>query len=423
MTRLARPIEALKDRYDIVVVGSGYGGGVAASRLARAGKKVAVLERGREFVTGEFPARFPDLKGEMQLHGRKGRTGPATALYDVRLGDDMHVVVGCGLGGGSLVNAGVALRPDRRVFADEAWPGQIRQDGTLDQGYARAEAWLRPAADPEAARLAKYKALDGAGSSMGHTTIAPRVAVNFTGGTSAAGILQPACTRCGDCCGGCNVGAKNTVALTYLPDAVRHGAEVFTHMKVRDIARRADGRWSLHVERLDAAAKGETRNITLTADIVILAAGTLGSTEILLRSAAKGLPVSDRLGHRFSANGDIIAFGWGAKNAINAVGIGHPAKIEGAEIGAAVSGQIEIRDGERVLPLSTREFELLAFLVRHPRQAFSREQLLREVWGWEYGDLSTVTVTVRRLREKIEPDPASPTVLATVWGVGYRLDV
>ncbi|MBN9607059.1 MAG: response regulator transcription factor [Actinomycetales bacterium] len=86
-------------------------------------------------------------------------------------------------------------------------------------------------------------------------------------------------------------------------------------------------------------------------------------------------------------------------------------------------GAREIRDGERVLPLSTREFELLAFLVRHPRQAFSREQLLREVWGWEYGDLSTVTVTVRRLREKIEPDPASPTVLATVWGVGYRLDV
>ncbi|UFU08242.1 response regulator transcription factor [Ruania halotolerans] len=75
------------------------------------------------------------------------------------------------------------------------------------------------------------------------------------------------------------------------------------------------------------------------------------------------------------------------------------------------------------LALSTREFDLLAFLLKHPRQAFSRDALLRAVWGWDFGDLSTITVTVRRLREKIEDDPANPTTLATVWGVGYRLDV
>ena len=69
MTRLARPLASLQPHYDVVVVGSGYGGGVAASRLSRMGKRVAVLERGREFVTGEFPARFPDLRGEMQLAG------------------------------------------------------------------------------------------------------------------------------------------------------------------------------------------------------------------------------------------------------------------------------------------------------------------------------------------------------------------
>ena len=80
------------------------------------------------------------------------------------------------------------------------------------------------------------------------------------------------------------------------------------------------------------------------------------------------------------------------------------------------------RDGVE-LGLSTREFDLFAFLLKHPRQAFSREQLLRSVWHWEFGDLSTVTVTVRRLREKIEPDPAAPTILSTVWGVGYRLDL
>ncbi|TXN31054.1 response regulator transcription factor [Lacisediminihabitans profunda] len=74
------------------------------------------------------------------------------------------------------------------------------------------------------------------------------------------------------------------------------------------------------------------------------------------------------------------------------------------------------------LALTVREFDLLAFLIRHPRQVFSREELLRAVWGWEFGDLSTVTVHVRRLREKIEPDPAHPSLLATVWGVGYRFD-
>ena len=119
MAGLSRSLEHVRDRYDVIVVGSGYGGGVAASRLARAGKSVAVLERGREVLPGQFPSRFPDLKNEMQVTGKRLRTGPSSALYDVRLGDDMHVLVGCGLGGGSLINAGVALRPDARVFADE----------------------------------------------------------------------------------------------------------------------------------------------------------------------------------------------------------------------------------------------------------------------------------------------------------------
>jgi two-component system, OmpR family, response regulator ResD len=77
------------------------------------------------------------------------------------------------------------------------------------------------------------------------------------------------------------------------------------------------------------------------------------------------------------------------------------------------------RDG-RDVPLTVREFDLLAFLISHPGQAFTRVQLLEQVWGWSYGDLSTITVCVRRLREKIEDDPASPAHLQTVWGVGYR---
>ncbi len=74
------------------------------------------------------------------------------------------------------------------------------------------------------------------------------------------------------------------------------------------------------------------------------------------------------------------------------------------------------------LALTTREFDLLVFLLTHPGQAFTREQLLEKVWGWDFGDQSTVTVHVRRLREKIEKAPAKPTRIATVWGVGYRYD-
>ncbi|MFN3869569.1 MAG: GMC family oxidoreductase [Hyphomicrobiaceae bacterium] len=350
MARLSRSLDRLKARYDVVVVGSGYGGGVAASRLSRAGKSVCVLERGREVVTGEFPARFPDLKNEMQVRGKRVATGPDTALYDVRLGEDMHVLVGCGLGGGSLVNAGVCLRPDARVFADEVWPGEIRQDGTLDEGYRRAEFWIRPASDPRAREMSKFKALERAGAAFGDTTIAPRVAVSFADTINPAGIAQAACTRCGDCCAGCNVGAKNTVALTYLPDAQRHGAEMFTHIKVRHVEKMRDGSWRVHAKVLGGATgAAAATDVVIEAALVVVAAGTLGSTEILLRSRERGLALSDRLGKRFSANGDIIAFGWGAKEPVNAVGIGHPAKIEGREIGAAVSGQIEIHDTEDLM--------------------------------------------------------------------------
>ena len=80
----------------------------------------------------------------------------------------------------------------------------------------------------------------------------------------------------------------------------------------------------------------------------------------------------------------------------------------------------QARLGGVVVALTAREFELLAFLMRHPGQAFRREELLEQVWGYRYGDTSTVTVHVRRLREKVEPDPASPVRIATVWGIGYR---
>ncbi|WP_129297177.1 response regulator transcription factor [Streptomyces lydicus] len=91
------------------------------------------------------------------------------------------------------------------------------------------------------------------------------------------------------------------------------------------------------------------------------------------------------------------------------------------DLRADPGGRRADRDG-RELSLTAREFDLLVFLMRHPGQVFSREELLARVWGWEFGDLSTVTVHVRRLREKIEADPAAPRLVTTVWGAGYRFD-
>ena len=120
---------------------------------------------------------------------------------------------------------------------------------------------------------------------------------------------------------------------------------MFTHAKVRHVSQEANGRWRVHFERQDGKPAGNAGGaMSVGADIVVLAAGTLGSTEILLRSRAQGLALSDRLGHRFSANGDIIAFGYGGKGPVNAIGVGHPSKVDGLDVGAAVSGQIEIVD-------------------------------------------------------------------------------
>jgi DNA-binding response OmpR family regulator len=97
------------------------------------------------------------------------------------------------------------------------------------------------------------------------------------------------------------------------------------------------------------------------------------------------------------------------------------------ETGAVTDGDLVVDSGRheavldgRPLSLTSREFDLLRFLVNHPGTAYSRDELLQQVWGWSFGDQSTVTVHVRRLREKVERDPKRPSRLVTVWGVGYR---
>jgi cholesterol oxidase len=349
MERLAKPLPEMAAHYDAVVVGSGYGGGVAASRLARMGLRVALLERGEEIHPGEFPDDPAEAAAQSQVHAGAIHSGRPTALFDIHVGEDINVLVGCGLGGTSLINANVSIEADPRVFDDPVWPVRF-PDPALIQGYERARAMLRPAPYPDRVGLNKLRALGLSAAALGVPLERPSINVNFEDGHNGAGIWQPACNLCGDCCSGCNTGAKNTTLMNYLPDAAAHGAEIFCGIRVRSVEQSPHGPWVIHylAQGLGRERFGEGETF-LTADRVVIAAGTLGSTEILLRSRVRGLPLSAALGTRFSGNGDVLAFGYNNDQPIDGIGLGERAQAYdhrvGPErpVGPTITGLIDLR--------------------------------------------------------------------------------
>lgn len=329
---LSSPGGRLESSYDVVVIGSGYGGAIAASRFARAGQSVCVLERGLERHPGDFPETLSSGARDTQILTRSRHLGSRTALFDLRLDDEANVLVGCGLGGTSLINANVALRPRPDVLADPRWPAAIRASGALDSYFELAEQWLGSNTYPESEpSLPKLETLGQIADALD----APlqRAPINVTFGDSPAinpsGVTMSACNGCGNCVAGCNVGAKNTVLMNYLPDAVRHGAEIFTSRSVQTVLPVSDpnaadhdgGDWEVTFEIVGSGRrKFGAGNESVRAQLVVLAAGTLGSTEILLRSTAAGLPTSDALGERFTGNGDVLGFGYGADHNVRGLG-------------------------------------------------------------------------------------------------------
>jgi cholesterol oxidase len=217
----------------------------------------------------------------------------------------------------------------------------------LEPYFELAETWLGSTSYPtDRPTPAKLAALDDGALALGENAHRAPVNVTFTSGVSAGGVLQAACNDCGDCVTGCNVGAKNTVLMNYLPDAHRHGAKIFCSVEVDCVVPSepgATGRWTVWYRVVGAGrARFHAPKQFVTADIVVLAAGTLGSTEIMLRSKANGLPSSDRIGERFSGNGDVLGFGTDTAREINGVGWGR--RTGRAPVGPTITGVIDLSD-------------------------------------------------------------------------------
>jgi cholesterol oxidase len=355
MPTLSLALSDLRPFYDVLVIGSGYGGAIAASTLARARRadgsrlSVALLERGREFPVGSFPTTMGEASGEFQLNAAGEQHGKQDALYWFHAGSEAAIFHGCGLGGTSLINAGVALRPEPRVFDDPRWPREFTRDREgLERGFERAIAMLRPAVYPGTPALAKDRALLKTAERLGaqDATYAPPLSVTFDAlpeGRNHVGVPQTPCNGCGECVAGCNVGAKNTLAMNYLPDARNHGAEIFCRVRVTRLESTLRGYrvhyQPVHHER-DAFLGDE---LFVTAGAVILAAGVVGSSEILLRSKYAGLACSDRIGEQISGNGDLLGFAVGAPGAADGFGLNRRAADPGSPPGPCITLVVDRR--------------------------------------------------------------------------------
>ena len=303
------------DHFDVVVVGSGFGGAVAALRLAEGGRKVLVLERGRPHPPGSFPTSPVGVR-ENFWSPRDGRFGWIELWSFARLG----AVTASGLGGGSLTYANVMLRKPPETFdPEEKWPFGPED---LAPHYDRVEALQAPERYPYH-DTPKTAAMREAAETLGWEYEHPLLGVKFGSRPGEPldlpnlyGLPRTSCTLCANCVTGCNDGAKQTLDLTVISRAVEHGAEIRTGCEVRTLARDGDA-WAVTYDQHLAARDERYAQLldpvdapvrTVYAPRVVLAAGTLGTTRLLLRNRASLPKLSPRLGTRFSGNGDLITW-------------------------------------------------------------------------------------------------------------------
>jgi cholesterol oxidase len=303
--------------FDAIVIGSGFGGAITACRLAENGYKVLVLERGRRWDVTTFPREPTDpwVWDDADPIRRNG-------WFDFRVFPNMTVVQGAGVGGGSLVYANISIEAKPSTFT-KGWPAEITF-AELKPYYDMVGTMLDVKRVPEAQWPARTKLMREAATKTGradrfqplelavsfdddwtYDQPNPHAAARSKEFVNAHGQKQGTCVHLGYCDIGCDVRARNTLDLNYLPRAEKHGAELRPLHQVSAIAQEG-GAYRVSFNRIDqnALVPGSA-----TARLVIVAAGSLGSTDLLLRcrDLHKTLPnIPTTLGVGWSSNGDFL---------------------------------------------------------------------------------------------------------------------
>ena len=301
--------------YDVLVVGSGFGGSVTALRLTEKGYRVGVLEAGRRFADDDFAKTNWDVK-RFYWAPRLGCYG----IQRIRVLKNVVVLAGAGVGGGSLVYANTLYEPQTDAFfQDQQWAGIADWKQELAPHYDQAKRMLGVTLNPTVTAADEVLQKVATKMGVGESYHAAPVGVFFgRDGAKEPGALVPdpffggegpdrhGCLECGECMVGCRHNAKNTLVKNYLHLAEKAGAEVLPLTTVTRVAPRPEGGYAVEVR--PTGRRGQRHHRTLTAQHVVMAAGTWGTQELLHQMKASGaLPhLSDRLGHLTRTNSESI---------------------------------------------------------------------------------------------------------------------
>jgi cholesterol oxidase len=300
--------------YDVLIIGSGFGGSVSALRLTEKGYRVGVLEAGRRFADDEFAKTSWNLRKFLWMP-RLGMYG----IQRIHLLRNVMILAGAGVGGGSLNYANTLYVPPDPFFNDPQWKHITDWRAELMPHYEQAQRMLGVVQNPtftDADKVLKEVADD---MGVGDTFVATPVGVFFgpdgnkTPGKTVpdpyfggAGPARTGCIECGSCMTGCRYGAKNTLVKNYLGLAESAGAQVHPMTTVTSFKQRPDGLWEVKTAHTGRLLRRKRR--TFTATHLILAAGTFGTQKLLFRMRDHGnLPkLSDKLGVLTRTNSESI---------------------------------------------------------------------------------------------------------------------